>query len=279
MLSRFSWRVYASTQPLALSPSSPGKLSISLCLSFLSSLELSFLQRRAHSFYSLHSFCPASFSPSCSFCSPKLSFISRFGDLDWWLFPFVKGGSGVLANCSLCGIEATFSHSAGPVCPSFSAEACSFLLVPRWSWQHQQICHFLSPLRLIALSFVHCPFLRPSFYLTLSGTSGRNYPFSPPFLSRHVRCVLSRFCCNEHSFLFPSYLSRIGRIDNCLCSAYHHPTQDIWFHSALPSQTLRSSPSDDYFCIYDLWSRRWEVARLLVLHGLLICAHRSEGVG
>ena len=30
-------------------------------------------------------------------------------------FPFGKGGSGVLANCSLCGTEATLSFSAGPV--------------------------------------------------------------------------------------------------------------------------------------------------------------------
>ena len=42
-------------------------------------------------------------------------------------FPFGKGSSGVLANCSLCGTEATLSFSAGPVCSSFSAEACAIL--------------------------------------------------------------------------------------------------------------------------------------------------------
>ena len=41
-------------------------------------------------------------------------------------FPLGKGGSGVLANCSLCGTEATLSFSAGPVCLSFSAEAAPF---------------------------------------------------------------------------------------------------------------------------------------------------------
>ena len=41
-------------------------------------------------------------------------------------FPFGKG-SGVLANCSLCDTEATLSFSAGPVCSSFSAEACAIL--------------------------------------------------------------------------------------------------------------------------------------------------------
>ena len=42
-------------------------------------------------------------------------------------FLFDKGGSGVLANCSLCGTEATLSFSAGPVCSSFSTEACAIL--------------------------------------------------------------------------------------------------------------------------------------------------------
>ena len=63
-------------------------------------------------------------------------------------FPFGKGGSGVLANCSLCGIEATLSFSAGPVCSSFSAEACAILHALCWSRQHQQVCHFSSLLLL-----------------------------------------------------------------------------------------------------------------------------------
>ena len=60
-------------------------------------------------------------------------------------FPFGKGGSGVLANCSLCGTEATLSFSAGPVCSSFSTEACAILHALCWSRQHQQVCHFSSP--------------------------------------------------------------------------------------------------------------------------------------
>ena len=58
--------------------------------------------------------------------------------------PFVKGGSGVLANCSLCGTDATLSFSAGPVCSSFSAEAGAILHAFCWSRQHQQACHFPS---------------------------------------------------------------------------------------------------------------------------------------
>ena len=63
-------------------------------------------------------------------------------------FPFGKGGSGVLANCFLGGTEATLSFSAGPVCSSFSTEACVILHAFCWSRQHQQVCHFSSLLLL-----------------------------------------------------------------------------------------------------------------------------------
>ena len=59
-------------------------------------------------------------------------------------FLFGKGGSGVLANCSLCGTKATLSFSAGPVCSSFSAEAWAILHALCWSRQHQQACHYSS---------------------------------------------------------------------------------------------------------------------------------------
>ena len=42
-------------------------------------------------------------------------------------FPFGKGGFAVLAICSLGGTEATLFFLAGPVCSSFSAEACAIL--------------------------------------------------------------------------------------------------------------------------------------------------------
>ena len=63
-------------------------------------------------------------------------------------FPFGKGGSGVRANCSLCGTEATLSFSAGPVCLSFSTEACAILHALCWSRQHHKVCHFSSLLLL-----------------------------------------------------------------------------------------------------------------------------------
>ena len=63
-------------------------------------------------------------------------------------FPFSKGGSGVLAKCSVCGTEATLSFLAGPVCSSSSAEACAILHALCWSRQHHKACHFSSLLLL-----------------------------------------------------------------------------------------------------------------------------------
>ena len=76
-------------------------------------------------------------------------------------FPLGKGGSGVLANCSLCGTEATLSFSAGPVCSLVSAAPKSLPL-------------FFSSYQTLVLSSPPCPLLRLSFYLNLSGRSGRN---------------------------------------------------------------------------------------------------------
>ena len=58
-------------------------------------------------------------------------------------FPFGKGGSGVLANCSLYGTEATLSFFGRPSMFKFSAEACAILQAPRRSRQHQRVCHFV----------------------------------------------------------------------------------------------------------------------------------------
>ena len=68
-------------------------------------------------------------------------------------YPFGKGGSGVLANCSLCGTEATLSFSAGPVCSSFSAEVCAILHALCWSRQHHKVCHFSSVLPIYSSIF------------------------------------------------------------------------------------------------------------------------------
>ena len=96
-------------------------------------------------------------------------------------FSFGKSGSGVLANCFLCGTEATLSFSEGPVCSSFSAEACTILHALCWSRHHQQVCRFSSLLLLSDSRFVLTTLfsLRLSFYFNLSGRSGRYCLFSP----------------------------------------------------------------------------------------------------
>ena len=80
---------------------------------------------------------------------PALTLFSH--DLVLWTdgsvpFPYGKSSSCVLATSFLCGTEATLSFSAGPVCSSFSAEACAILHARCWSRQHQQVCHFSSVL-------------------------------------------------------------------------------------------------------------------------------------
>ena len=100
-------------------------------------------------------------------------------------------------------------------------------------------------------------------------------------LPRHARCVLSRLCCNGHSLLLGSYLSRIGRIENSSCSACGHSPQDT-SHLILhcpATDSLRRSLFGDSLSLYNLWSRPWGVARLLGLHCLPPCPHPSEGVG
>ena len=143
-LCRSSWRAFASTHPLMLSSTCPMEALVACppCPP-----------------WNLPSFTVESTLPTpCSRSDPPHS---RQGaalahldslpphDLVLWTdgsvpFPFGKGGSCVLANCSLCGTETTLSFSAGPVCSGFSAEACAILHALFWSRQHQQVCHLFS---------------------------------------------------------------------------------------------------------------------------------------
>ena len=83
--------------------------------------------------------------------SPTLTLSSPWsGILDRRLcsFFFWQGRLRYTCQLFLCGTEATLSFSAGPVCSSFSAEACAILHVLCWYRQHQQVCHFSSLLLL-----------------------------------------------------------------------------------------------------------------------------------
>ena len=140
---RSFWRTLASTHPLILPSTSPRE-TLFACSLFPP--------------WNLPSFTVESIlSSSCSRSDRPLSrqgaalahLDSLPHDLVLWtnnsvLFPFGKGGSGVLANCFFCGTEATLSFSAGPVCLNFSAGACAILHALCWSREHQQACHFSS---------------------------------------------------------------------------------------------------------------------------------------
>ena len=86
---------------------------------------------------------------------------------------------------------------------------------------------------------------------------------------------------NEHSQLLNSYLIRIGRIENSLCSACGHRSQDI-SHFILHCQatnSLRRTLFGDSLSLFNLWSRPEEVSRLLGLHGLPTCPIPRKGSG
>ena len=164
-LCRSSCRAFASTHPLML-PSTCSREALVACPPCPS--------------WNLPSFMVEStFSTPCSRSDPPLTRQGAdLAHLDSLLlhdlvlgtdgsvpFRFGKGGSGVLANCSLCGTEATLSFSAGPVSSSFSAEACTILHTLCWSRQHQQVCHFSSLLLLTDSRSVLATLSSPPFFL------------------------------------------------------------------------------------------------------------------
>ena len=200
-------------------------------------------------------------------------------------FPFGQDGSGVLANCSLCGTEATFFFSAGPVCLSFSAKACSILRTLCWSQKHLQVCDFsvvpcsLSPF----ISRIH-PHLFSDWTRTFSSkffdTQVPSISTEELVLLGHARCVPCRLHCNGHSLLLNSYQFRICKIENPSCSACVNSSQGT-SHLILhcpATDSLHRSLLGDSLSLYDLWSRSLGVARLLGLHGLPACFHPLEGV-
>ena len=108
------WKALASTHPLML-PSSSYREALLAC-------------RRSFPWNQRSFTVECTLSSLCSRSDPLSRQCAALAHLDFLLpcdlvlwtdgsvcFPFVKGVSGTLANCSLCGIEATCSFSAGPV--------------------------------------------------------------------------------------------------------------------------------------------------------------------
>ena len=224
-LCRSSWRAFASTHPLML-PCSFRREALVACPP-----------------WNLPSFMVESIL--CSLCSRSdpplfrqeaaLAHLDSLlpHDLILWIdgsVPFGKGGSSELANCSLSGTEATLSFSAGPVCLSFSAEACAILHAHCWSQQHQQVCDFSS--------------------LFLSDScSGRNCLFSPPVLSDYNGCPDTRFSLGNDAAgelarreapLAPSAIpcslsSLISRIHSGLISDWRRIVSSKFLDTQVPS--------------------------------------------
>ena len=130
-LFRSSWRAFASTHALVLSSISPREALLACVPS--SPWNLTFFNLGAP--FPLDA--PALILPFLAKVRLSLTLTFSLLDLMVWtdgFVPFLFGkGFGVLANCSLCGTEATLSFSAGPEYFSSFAEACAILQAYCWS--------------------------------------------------------------------------------------------------------------------------------------------------
>ena len=194
-LCRSSWRAFASTHPLML-PSICSREALVACPPFPPWNLPSFTVEST-----LSSPCSRS-DPPHSRQGAALAHLDSLPphDLVLWTdgsvpFPFGKGGSGVLANCSVCGTEATLSFSAGqfvPVFPLKPAPFCTLFIGLGNTIKSAIFLLFFSCLTLV-LSSPPCPLLHLSCYLKLCGRSGRNCPSSLPVLSGYNGFPDTRF--------------------------------------------------------------------------------------
>ena len=248
-LCRSSWRAFASTDPLMI-PSTPSREALVACPLF--------------PLWNLPSFTVESTLPSpCSRSDPPLSHQSAalahlnslpLHDVVLWTdgsvpFPFGKGGFYVLANCSLCDTEATLSFSAGPVCSSFSAEACAILHALCWSRQHPQVCHFSSLLLLsdsrsvlATLSSSSSLLLPQTLWQIWQELSSLSCSIKLQWVPGHLFLPgndtvdeLARWGAPLAPFAIPCSLSLISRIHSRLFSDWRRTVSSKFFDTQVPS--------------------------------------------
>ena len=219
--------------------------------------------------------------------------------MDKWHVPFSKG---TLANCLLCGTEAT-PFLAGRVFRSFFSEACPFcklsadlgsankshfcslsflLLQSLW-----QICLLfpsgndaadeLARLRALLVRYaVPCslfPFHSSQIggiHCYLNSLTHRFLWFSPRGLCSLITLAVPSYLFrNGHSLLLSFYLTRIGRIENLPAVPADIRSRTFFISFCIvQQQTFCAARSSS---LYDLWFKAWRVARLLRLYGLPPC--------
>ena len=162
-------------------------------------------------------------------------------------FPFGKGGSGVLANCSPCDTKATLFFSAGPVCSSFSLKPAPFymLFAGLASTNKSATSLLFSSYLTLALSSPLCPLLHLSFYLNLLKEL---FSLSSCFIRLQWVPGHSFLPCNNSAdelarwgaLIVPSAIpcslsSFISRIYSCLFSDCMHTVSSKFFDTQVPS--------------------------------------------
>ena len=150
----------------------------------LSSLEPAFLHSEGHSFFPMLQLRSTLSRQGAAL--PHLDSISPY-DLVLWTdssvpFPFDNGGSGVLANCSLCVTEAILFFQQAQYAQVFLLKPAplSKLFAGLGSINKSAIFLLFSFYLILVLSSSSCSLLRLSCYLN---HSGRNCLLSPPVLS------------------------------------------------------------------------------------------------
>ena len=195
-LCRSSWRAFASTHPLML-PSTCSREALVACPPFPPWNLPSFTVEST-----LYTPCSRS-DPPHSRQGAAIAHLDSLPphDLVLWTdgsvpFPFGKGGSGVLANCSLSvALRPLFPFRQAqfvPVFPLKPAPFCTLFAGLGNTIKSAISLLFFSCLTLV-LSSPPCPLLHLSCYLKLCGRSGRNCPSSPSVLSGYNGSPDTRF--------------------------------------------------------------------------------------